>query len=179
MLRKILIVLSVALGLVAGAGSSSAAAPKFLHEKDTITIVAPPDKVWGIIKNFADLGWVPAVKATSATNGSTVGSVRTLDLGGPKLIEQLTKYDDAKQTYSYKITADPANVATLPVTSYTSRISLRKTAKGTVVTWTGSFKRVDPTDPPADGKDDATAVKAVNGVYTSGLANLKKLAETP
>ena len=50
------------------------------------------------------MSWHPAVKSDTATNGNTVGSVRTLDLGGPKLIESLTKYDATKLRYSYRIT---------------------------------------------------------------------------
>jgi hypothetical protein len=180
MFRKIAILLSVlALGLLGGADPATAAASR-LSVKQSVTIAAPSDKVWGIVKNFSDMSWHPAVKSDTATNGNSVGSVRTLDLGGPKLIEQLTAYSDAKMRYSYKITDDPANVKTLPVTRYTSTISVRGTAKGTsVVTWTGSFRRADPNDPPAAGQDDATATNAVTGVYKGGLDNLKKLAETP
>lgn len=141
-------------------------------------IDAPPAKVWAIIKNFPDLTWHPAIKTSSATEGNTPGSVRTLDLGGPKLIEQLVRYDDAHMTYTYKITEDPANVKTLPVSHYTSTITVKPGPHGSsVVTWRGTFERGDPAATPAAGEDDAAAVKAVTGVYTGGLANLKKLAE--
>ncbi len=103
--------------------------------------------------------------------------MRTLDLGGPKLIEQLTKYKPALMSYSYKITDDPANVKTLPVTKYRSTISVKKSGTGSVVTWRGWFLRGDPSDTPAAGLDDAAAIKAVKGVYRGGLDKLKATAE--
>ena len=172
----------VGLGLLIGLlGSPAFAAPATTQKvTQSVTIAATADKVWGIVQNFGDLGWVPVVKGTTATDGNAPGSVRTLDLGGPKLIEKLEKYDAAGTRYVYDITDDPANVKVLPVTGYRSSITVRaskRDPKSTIVTWTGSFKRGDLADPPAAGLDDATAVKAVTGVYQAGLGNLKKLAE--
>ena len=41
-----------------------------------------------------------------------------------------------------------------------------------------SFKRADTSATPAAGKDDATATATIEGVYTAGLDNLKKVLET-
>jgi mxaD protein len=178
MIRKIVaLVAMVGIGLFGADAAHAAASPQKVSE--SINIAAPPAKVWDIVKNFGDLGWHPAVKSTNATDGNTIGSTRTLDLGGPKLIEQLTKYDGAKMRYSYKITNDPSNVKTLPVTKYTSTITVKKGPKGsTTVTWDGRFLRADPSSTPAADQDDDAAIKAVTGVYRGGLDNLKKLAET-
>ena len=70
---------------VASGGAASAQA--VLHETNVVKIAAPPAKVWAIVQNFSDLTWVPVVKSSTATEGNNVGSVRTLDLGGPKLVE--------------------------------------------------------------------------------------------
>ena len=143
-----------------------------------VTIAASPDKVWAIIQNFSDLTWHPAVKSSSATDGNNKGSVRTLDLGGPKLIEQLVAYNATKMNYTYKITDDPANIKTMPVTKYTSTIAVKKgSGNTTVVTWSGKFLRADPSPTPAAGMDDAAATKAITGVYEGGLAGLKKKLE--
>ncbi len=182
MFRKIAILLALVGAGLLGAGSAEAAATTGqLTVIQSVDIAATPEKVWGIIKNFNDMSWHPAIKATSATNGNTPHSVRTLDLGGPKLVEELTSYSDKRHGYSYKITDLPDNVKTLPVTKYTSRISIKKgpQGQGSTVTWSGKFNRADPSPTPADGQDDAAAVKAVTGVYRAGLDNLKKLAETP
>jgi len=45
----------------------------------------------------------------------------------------------------------------------------------TLVTWSGSFKRKDPSDTPADSGSDKAATDAISGVYQSGLDNLQKI----
>jgi carbon monoxide dehydrogenase subunit G len=154
-----------------------AAAPE-LKVSQSVTIAASPDKVWAIIKNFGDLTWHPAVKASPATDGENVGSVRTLDLGGPKLVERLTAKSDAMMSYSYAITDDPANVKVVPVTDYQSTIKVTKSGKGSKVTWSGHFHRADPSAKPAADQDDKSAIKAVTGIYKGGLDALKKRAES-
>ena len=46
-----------------------------------------------------------------------------------------------------------------------------------VVEWRGAFYRGFPNNDPPPEQNDEAAVKAVTGVYKSGLANLKKLVE--
>ncbi len=149
-----------------------------LYETQSVEINASPDKVWGIVENFGDLTWVPPVKTSTATEGNTVGSVRTLDLGGPKLMEQLVSYTPAKHTYVYKITNSPANKKTLPVSNYISTITVAPcTGTTSKVTWSGTFERADTSASPATGMDDASAKTGVSGVYKTGLDGLKKKAE--
>jgi len=48
----------------------------------------------------------------------------------------------------------------------------------TTVTWLARFYRKYSLNPPIPpGEDDESAIKAVTGVFDSGLANLKKVAE--
>lgn len=166
------------IGTVASVGIAHAAAP-VLHETKTVEIAAPPAKVWGIIEQFSDLTWVPPVKSSTATKANTVGSVRTLDLGGPRLVEQLKAYNAKAMTYTYVITKDPANLKTLPVTDYTSTITVKPSAAGSLVTWTGRFKRADQRNAPAADMDDKTATGAIAGVYDAGLGALKMKATQP
>jgi len=100
--------------------------------------------------------------------------VRSLKLqGGGELTETLEGYDDAAMKYSYRAKDGGA----LPVTNYTSTITVTASGNQSIVEWRGAFYRGYPqNDPPPDRNDDA-AVKAITGVYQSGLANLKKLAE--
>ncbi|MEO5696639.1 MAG: SRPBCC family protein [Burkholderiaceae bacterium] len=142
---------------------------------ERITINAPPAAVWARIKNFDALkDWHPAVAASPADQGNNVGSVRELELkGGGRLTETLEGYDDAKMKYSYR----GKDGGALPVTNYTSTISVSAEGTQSVVEWRGAFYRGYPNnDPPPDQNDEA-AVKAIKGVYQSGLENLKKLAE--
>ena len=73
-----------------------------------------------------------------------------------------------EHSYSYAITQVDPKV--LPVTAYTSTISVAPAGGGSLVTWHGTFK-------PAGGADDEASGKAVSGLYRSGLDNIKALAE--
>ena len=161
--------------------ASLVAAPALAHGPtrqkafETITIKASPDAVWAKVRDFAQLqGWHPAVESSTATNGSEVGSVRTLKIkGGGEILETLEGWDDAQMKYNYRAKDGGA----LPVTNYTS--TLRVTGDGGTcqVEWRGAFYRGFPNnDPPPDQNDEA-AVRAVTSVYQSGLAQLKKLVE--
>ena len=47
----------------------------------------------------------------------------------------------------------------------------------TLVRWSSTFKRKNPSDNPPDAENDAAGVKLITGIYQSGLANLKKMLE--
>lgn len=142
---------------------------------EQITIAAPPAAVWARIRNFDALkDWHPAVAESPASKGNEEGSVRSLKLkGGGILTETLESYDDARMRYGYRAKDGGA----LPVTNYTSTLSVRAEGSQSVVEWRGAFYRGHPNnDPPPDQNDEA-AVRAITGVYQSGLANLKRLVE--
>lgn len=169
---------AILLALTASLAAPAALAHGPTRQKvtESITIEAPASAVWARIKDFSALAqWHPAVSASPASNGNAEGSVRSLELkGGGKLTETLNKYDDAQMTYSYRAKDGGA----LPVTNYTSTIQVKAEGNKALVEWRGAFYRGFPNnDPPPDQNDEA-AVRAVTGVYKSGLENLKKLAET-
>jgi len=142
---------------------------------EKVTINASPAVVWEKIKNFDALkDWHPAVAESTADKGNSVGSVRQVKLkSGGELTETLENYDDAKMKYSYRAKDGGA----LPVSNYTSTISVSAEGSLAVVEWRGAFYRgFLNNDPPPELNDDA-AMKAITGVYTSGLENLKKLLE--
>lgn len=142
---------------------------------ETIAIDAPADKVWAIVRDFNALkNWHPAVAESPADKGNEEGSVRQLKLkNGGALTETLEAHDNAKMRYSYRAKDGGA----LPVTNYTSTITVKAEGGGSVVEWRGAFYRGFPNnDPPPDQNDEA-AVAAITGVYKAGLANLKTLAE--
>ena len=72
-----------------------------------------------------------------------------------------TNCKHSKTSYSYTIVSGP-----LPVVNYKATISLNTTAEGkTLLKWTSNFEA------PA-GADDASATRAVEAIYDSGLAKL-------
>jgi carbon monoxide dehydrogenase subunit G len=173
--RRWLTALALLTGLVSLAGPAAAHGPTRQKVVETIAIDAPADKVWAIIANFDALkSWHPAVDESPASKGNEEGSVRELKLkGGGALTETLESHDAAKMKYSYRAKDGGA----LPVTNYTSTITVKAEGKGSVVEWRGAFYRGYPNNDPPPDKNDEAAVAAVTGVYKAGLANLKTIAE--
>ncbi len=158
--------------LLAGTAAALAcfAAAQAAEVTQSITTTASPKTVWALIGAFDGIsGWLPPVASSPADHGNTVGSVRTLTLkapGNPTVKEKLTARKG--HMYSYAILAVDPKV--LPVTGYTSTITVAKSGSGSTVTWHSDFT-------PAGGADEATAEKAVSGLYQAGLTNIKALAE--
>jgi hypothetical protein len=156
---------------------------------ETITINAPADKVWGIIKNYGDMSWHPAIKSTDIKGGNEKGAVRVLTLqDGGTITEELKKYDDVKLSYSYKITemstaktithaGQEEKVPVVPVGNYSATISLEPQGETTVVRWKAGYYRAYTNNNPPDEMNEAAANAAIKGIFTTGLNNLKTLAE--
>ncbi|MQW89021.1 SRPBCC family protein [Sinorhizobium saheli] len=142
----------------------------------SVDVAAAPDAVWAVIGNFQDMSWHPAVFSTAGKGGNAVDATRVLTLeeaGGPTISEVLYKYDAAKMSYSYRITEVDVNV--LPVTNYSSHLTVTANAGGgSHIEWKGAFYRGYPNnDPPANLNDEA-ALAAVGAVYKAGLDALEK-----
>jgi carbon monoxide dehydrogenase subunit G len=170
--RRCLLAALLALGTV---GMAQAHGPTRQKVTEKIVIQASPDAVWARIGNFAALkDWHPAVADSPADKGNEEGSVRRITLkGGGELIETLESHNPAQRRYSYRAKDGGA----LPVTNYTSTISVTAEGSGSVVEWRGAFYRGFPNNDPPPDRNDEAAVKAVTAVYTSGLQNLKQLVE--
>jgi uncharacterized protein YndB with AHSA1/START domain len=145
---------------------------------ESITIDAPAAKVWALVGDFNGMHkWVPPVESSTATNGNTEGSERTLTIkGGEQLGESLNAYDAAAMSLRYRMKAP--NLKVLPVNNYSSSISVVADGPSrSKVNWKGAFYRgYMNNEPPPELNDDA-AVKAVSALYQASLANLKKVAE--
>jgi carbon monoxide dehydrogenase subunit G len=171
--------MAVALTALAIAGTAFAHGPTRQKVGETIEINAPPARVWAVIGNFQDMSWLPPVSKTEGNKGNEVEATRRLTLvGGATVAEELYKYDAGKMTYSYRITE--VDVKVLPVTNYSSTITVSPAADGktSVVEWNGAFYRGFPNNDPPPELNDEAAVKAVSGLYRTGLEALKKKIET-
>ncbi|MET4152893.1 hypothetical protein ABIC08_006818 [Bradyrhizobium sp. RT9b] len=168
-----------AVALTAAFGPAWAHGPTRQKVRESIEINAPPAKVWAAIGNFQDMSWLPPVTKTEGEKGNEIEATRRLTLtGGATVDEELYKFDAAAMTYSYRITK--VDVKVLPVTNYSSTLTVTPSAdgKGATLEWAGAFYRgFLNNDPPPELSDEA-AVKAVKGLYQAGLEALKKKIES-
>jgi hypothetical protein len=171
--------MAAALMALAIAGTAFAHGPTRRKVSESIEINAPPAKVWAAIGNFQDMSWLPLVSTTEGQKGNEIEATRRLTLTtGATVDEELYKYDAEKMSYSYRITA--VDVKVLPVTNYSSNITVSAASDGktSVVEWNGAFYRGFPNNDPPPELDDEAAVKAVSGLYRLGLEALKKKIES-
>lgn len=161
--------------------ASAANAPSQQKVIREVVIKAAPDKVWGMVKDFGGLHkWHPAVESiTTETKADETGEKllhRTLTLkGGGSILEKQTLNSDADMKMEYRIVE-----GVLPVSGYRSVLQVKPgtNANESIVNWTGRFyNKANKVDAPK-GEDNETAVKAIEGVYDSGLANLKTVLES-
>ncbi|MCA8883082.1 MAG: SRPBCC family protein [Rhodobacteraceae bacterium] len=139
-----------------------------------VDVAASPAEAWAVIGDFQDMSWLPPVFDTTGEGGNEPGATRLLTLGdsdGPVVAETLRRYSADKMSYSYLIT--DVDVAVLPVTNYSSTLTVTPNdGGGAHIEWKGAFYRGYPNnDPPAELNDEA-AVAAVTGLYETGLAAL-------
>lgn len=167
-----------AAGLTATFGPAWAHGPTRQKVRESIEISAPPAKVWAAISNFQDMSWLPIVTKTTGEKGNEIGATRTLTLtGGPTVEEELYKYEPDMQSYSYRITK--VDVKVLPVTNYSSTLTVSPAPDGkSKLEWAGAFYRGFPNNDPPPELSDEAAVKAVSGLYKTGLEALKKKIES-
>ena len=144
---------------------------------ETITIDASADKVWAVVGNPADAGWIENVARAEQTGTPEKPGYRLTLKNGHAIVEEARKIDPERRSFAYYILQN--EVSDLPAKAYSATISVQPEGDhAATVAWKAAFYRGHPNnDPPADQNDEA-AVNAITGVYKSGLANVKKLAES-
>ncbi|HUX73086.1 MAG TPA: SRPBCC family protein [Steroidobacteraceae bacterium] len=168
---------AMACALCLSTSATSFAAAHWLRVTQSVRIDASAGRVWDAAKKFDALDtWHPAVAADRIVAGTNdrPGAVRLLTLkGGGTIKEQLLSFDARGRRFRYKILE-----GVLPVSDYTSTFTVKSIGRNkSEATWAGRFKRKDRRAHPAPNDDDKAALRAVKGVYRSGLDNLKKIVE--
>ena len=180
-MKKILALLALGLSVSLVPFTASAHGPSPQKVEKSITIKADPAKVWAIVKDFGNFHkWHPGVASTKLEqkkdDNGDMATFRTLTFkDGGSVFEKLRSADDATMKLKYEIVT-----GTLPLTDYNATITVSKGENPgeTNVVWVGRFYRLYKLNPPIPaGQDDETAIKAITGIFDSGLANLKKVAE--
>ncbi|HEX7035491.1 MAG TPA: SRPBCC family protein [Pseudomonadales bacterium] len=119
---------------------------------------ASADRVWAVLSDFGGIrvgGPITSVEV----EGQGVGMVRTLGLGGGKVIERLDRFDPSARVFGYSIINDDCP---LPVSGYSATVQITDNGDGTCkVDWTGRFE-------PKGSEEEAR--KVVEGIYRGGIA---------
>lgn len=145
-----------------------------------VVIKADPARVWSVVKEFGGLHkWHPAVENTALEmrkdeSGAEVQHRLITLRGGGSILEKLVGATDADMKLEYRIVE-----GVLPVSGYRAILQVKggPGAGESTVIWTGRFYNKANAVDARPGEDNATAVKAVEGVYDAGLPALKKLLE--
>lgn len=137
---------------------------------ESIDIAAPPAAVWALVGEFGNCArWNPRLASCTADQGNAAGSRRVLTLAqGGSLSEELDEHLPAEMSLSYRSgrTVDPKVLA---VGSYTARLRVVKTERGSRLEWRARAYRADTGNDPAPGLDDASAVKALRDLMLPAL----------
>jgi mxaD protein len=145
---------------------------------ETITIAAPPEAVWNLVKDFAAISaWHPDVASSAGRGGNEAGGERDVVLkSGGQLTDSLDEYEANDMTYSYRLAKE--NIDAIPVSFYSATLQVKPGANGgSEVEWLGRFYRADTGNEPPPEKNDEAAIAAMSKFFHDGLEGLKQKAE--
>jgi len=95
--------------------------------KAEVSINRSPDEVWKVIREFGTLDeWMPGIDKCTLN-----GDVRTVEMMGISVKEQLRSSDDAARTVSYSVIESPMG----NLESHTATITVEPEGTGSHLTW--------------------------------------------
>jgi len=134
---------------------------------NTVEVAAPPEKVWGKIRDFHDLSWATGV----VTQCDAVGDKKGNQVGAKRLLNQafhetLLTLNDAGRTFSYSIDDGPGPVSKETVNNCVGQVTVSpgKEPQTSLVEWQSTF----------ESKDENAVSDFCNPIYKALLTALKK-----
>jgi len=125
--------------------------------KSEISIDTNPDEIWKVIRDFGGLAqYMPGVDSCTLD-----GDVRTLQMMGIEIKEQLRAIDDDTRRLTYSVVESPMN----NMVSHEATIAIDPEGSGSHVTWTVDVE-------PAD------LLPIFQGAYDNAVAGLKTKFES-
>lgn len=116
-------------------------------------IEVPAERLWGLVADFADVGWMPGGER-ARTEGDGPGMVRILGMGATEIRERLESRDPATQTIVYTI---PQGLP-MPIRDYRATMTVRATGdRRSELLWACTFE--------PDGATEAEATAQVDNLY--------------
>jgi hypothetical protein len=126
-------------------------------------IHAKAEQVWAALSDFGGIK-VGGPITSFETQGKGVGMVRTIGMGGGKVVERLDRHDAKAMVFAYSITNEDCP---LPVSGYSSTCKITDKGDGSCnVNWVGTFK--------PKGAPEADAKKVVEGIYRGLIGGARK-----
>ena len=103
--------------------------------KAEVSIDASPDEVWKLIRDFGTLDeWMPGVESCTLD-----GDVRTLQMMGIVIKEQLGAIDDENRRLTYSVVESPMS----NLVSHEATIAIDPEGSGSHVTWSVDVEPAD------------------------------------
>jgi hypothetical protein len=134
-----------------------------VNAQSKLEIPAPAEAVWSTVRDFSGICKILPMFESLGCNGNMPGSIRKLKSGDGILVERLESLDDTRRVLRYSI-LEP----TTPMNGYVGTIEVRETGAGRCeVIWSSAFE--------AAGSSEDEVKTLVEGIYTTGLANLARL----
>jgi hypothetical protein len=119
--------------------------------------------VWSALSDFGAVK-VGGPVTSVATEGSGVGMVRRIGIGGGTVVERLDEHNANDRVFAYAIVNDDCP---LPVSGYSARVKITDLGNGTCnVNWSGSFQ--------PNGASEEQASQVIEGIYRGAIAGARK-----
>ena len=122
--------------------------------------------MWEVLGDFGGvLKWGGKMVQSCTVEGSGVGAVRRVGLpGGAEIAERCEAYDPAGRSLPYSIVGK----SPVPIRNYFSTVKVIEQGPNACrVDWRGTFE--------PDGVPEEQAQAMVRGIYTGGIAGVRKL----
>lgn len=143
---------------------------------ETVVIDAPADRVWAVVGNPADAGWIENVVRGEAGGTAETPAYRLTLKNGRALVGETRKLDPEHRSFAYYILQN--DVGDLPAKAYSATISVQPEGEhGSKVEWRAAFYRGHPNNDPPPELNDENSEKAVRAWVHASLENLKARLE--
>lgn len=120
-------------------------------------VAAGAQDVWNILSDFGGIKVGGPIESFEI-EGEGVGAVRTIGMGGGRIVERLDVHDPDGITFTYSIINDDPPI---PVSNYSATVKIIPDGDSAcTVDWTGTFEAVG---------DEEAAMGLVRGIYTGAI----------
>ncbi|CAO4164657.1 SRPBCC family protein [Methylorubrum populi] len=161
---------------VTGVTAKAQHAPTRRKIVETVAIDAPADKVWAVVGNPADAGWIDSVARAAQEGTPEKPSYRLILKNGHAIVEETRKLDPERRSFAYYIVTN--DVADLPAKDYSATISVQPEGEHAArVEWKAAFYRGHPNNDPPPELNDENSEKRVRAWVHASLENLKARLE--